>query len=266
MPLPDRRGREQILLVHLKNKRVSPTVDVEAVARRTPGWAGADLARLANDAAITAVRDNVSAIGNEQLASSLETIALGRARTSALVTERDREITAWHEAGHTLVALNLEQADKPVAVSITPRGPAGGVTWLSGTDDLFLTKTAALAKLAVSLGGREAEKILLDGDFTSGAHSDLTHATRLSTAMISQYGMYEGKLTVIDDQALIAGGQVADEINANAEKLLEQAAKVACEVLLQNQDKLKQLAELLLEHESLTAEQLEKYLNKNSGL
>lgn len=184
--------------------------------------------------------------------NALATVALGRARTSALVTERDREITAWHEAGHTIAALLLPEADDPVQVSITPRGPAGGVTWMSGNDDIFLSRTAALARLTVALAGQAAEQHLLGGEYTSGAHGDLTAATRLATAMATQYGMTDLGLAVHPAEQITSGGQVEAAVTAQVNRMLEAARQAAYDLLDEHRDTLAALAGALLEAETLS--------------
>ncbi len=250
VPLPDRGGRERILKVHTENKPLADNVNLTHYAKRTPGFSGAELAQLANEAAIVAGRHKDDEITSLHFDEALATLALGRARTSALVTERDREITAHHEAAHALVALKLPDADDPVAVSITPRGAAGGVTWMGGNDDLFMTRTAAKARLAGLLAGQQAERLLLDGDFTTGASSDLSVATNLARAMVVHYGMGE-KFAVVDAALLTAGGSVSDETERAVEELLVEAAATAKQVLIDNKPALEALAQTLLEEETL---------------
>ena len=168
VPAPDRRGREAILLVHTRGKALGDDVDLTTLARRTPGMSGAELAQIVNEACLEAARRSQAVVDGDCFDAAVSTVALGRARTSALVTEHDRIITAWHEAGHTVAALVQPDADDPVSVSIIPRGPAGGVTWMSGSDDQFLTRRRAHARLCVSMAGRAAEERLLDGEFTPG--------------------------------------------------------------------------------------------------
>src|SRR5665647_2881541 len=176
VPSPDRRGRQQILAVHTAGKPIADGVDFAALARRTPGFSGAQLQALVNEACVDAVRRDLAEVTAECFEHAVATIAMGRARTSALVTDHDREVTAWHESGHTLAAYLQEQADDPVQVTIIPRGPAGGVTWMSGNDDQFLPRRKAHAQLVTALAGRAAEEILLDGEFTQGAAGDLHSA------------------------------------------------------------------------------------------
>jgi cell division protease FtsH len=164
VPVPDRPGRARILSLYLERRSVAGDVDVAPYSRRTAGFTGADLANLVNTAALMAVRAGTGVITTAQLDEALATVALGPARRSAVVAEQDRRITAWHETGHALVGLWLEDAEEPISVSIVPRGPAGGVTWFPGHDAPFMTRRQAKAQLAVSMAGRAAEELLLGDD------------------------------------------------------------------------------------------------------
>jgi cell division protease FtsH len=252
VPLPDRRGRQSILEVHSKGRPMSSDVDFTGLARRTPGFSGAELAQLVNEACMEAGRRGDERVNHDCFASALATVALGKARTSALVTENDRLITAWHEAGHTLTALLIPDADDPVQVSITPRGPAGGVTWMSGSDDLFLTRSGAYAKLTVAMAGRAAEQHLLHGEYTSGAHGDIQSATNLAMAMATQYGMTDLGLAWRPEQMLAAGGGLLDKADEVVNKMLEDSRASAYDILKDNFESLKAIAEGLLDQETLT--------------
>lgn len=252
VPLPDRRGRERILDVHLRTVAAASDIDVDSLAARTPGFSGADLARVVNDAAIAVARRDGTEVTTSDLADAVSTVALGRARTSAMVSDSDRRITAWHEAGHALAAMLEPHAADPVEASIIPRGAAGGATWMGGTDDMFLSRSAAQAQLVVSLAGRAAEKLALDGDYTSGASSDLAGATRLATAMVTSYGM-DGPLAHID----LSGPAGSSEAGADAYRrigaLVDAASDRADLLLGAHVDALASLAGALLEQETLDA-------------
>jgi cell division protease FtsH len=252
VPLPDRNGRESILGVHSKGKPLSADVDLHGLARRTPGFSGADLAYLVNEAALEAARSGADAISAVHMQAALATSVLGKERRSALVTDRDRRIVAWHEAGHTAAALLLPDAENPVTVTIIPRGSAGGVTWMGGSEHDFLTRAQANARLVVSMGGRAAEKILLGGDFTQGAHGDLQSATVLATEMVARYGM--GRRLVSVD--LIPGSTGSDVINEEAAELIAVAAGQSDRLLTKNRALVEAIAEALLESETLDEEQL----------
>jgi cell division protease FtsH len=243
VPNPDRRGREHILAVHAQDKPLSDDVDLLSVARRTPGFSGAQLAAVVNEACMVAAREDLDEVTHDCFDAAVATIAMGRARTSALVTEHDRRITAWHEAGHTVVAFLVPEADDPVSVTIVPRGPAGGVTWMGGSDDVFLPRRKAHAQLVVAMAGRAAEEVLLDGEFTQGASGDLDSATRTATAMVTRYGMSELGYAVREPGSA-AVVEAVDE-------LLHDAHTRAADLIARHETFLTELAEALLEHETL---------------
>ncbi|HVW34937.1 MAG TPA: AAA family ATPase, partial [Acidimicrobiia bacterium] len=211
---PDRKGRTALLELYTKGRRLAGDVDFVALARRMPGLTGADIANLANQAALEAARGGRAELSTDDFAEALATVMMGRARKSATVTERDREITAWHEAGHALAALLIPEAHDPVQVTIVPRGAAGGVTWMGGDDASFLTGAEARARLAVSLAGRAAEEILLHGDFTQGASSDIAAATALAQRMVAEWGMSPLGLAAVGPEH--AGSGLAERVHAEA--------------------------------------------------
>jgi cell division protease FtsH len=178
-------------------------------------------------------------------------VALGRARTSALITEHDRRITAWHEAGHTIAALVQPDADDPVSVTIIPRGPSGGATWMGGNDNSFLTRDQARAQLTTSMAGRAAEEILLDGEHTQGAAGDLQAATQLAQAMVTQYGMTDFGFAQLDAETLRVGGEVAVLAHKEIDKLIREAHGRAVDLLDRHRDLLGALAAALLDEETL---------------
>jgi len=251
VPHPDRRGRAQVLAVHVAGRPVHADVHLDELARRTAGFSGADLARLVNEACLEAVRTRRADADAACFERALATVAVGRARTSALVSEHDRRITAWHEAGHTLAALLLPDADDPVSVSIVPRGEAGGVTWMAGSDDAFVTRRRAHARLAVALAGRAGEEVLLDGDFTQGAHGDLASATTLAMAMVTQYGMSRLGYAYRADM-VGSGGPLLADVSAVVEEILTDAHATAAALLARHPDELAALAAALLDRETLT--------------
>lgn len=260
VPLPDRLGRELILRVHSRNRPLSDNIDFMGIARRTPGLSGAEISRLVNEACMEAARNDLLIVDKDCFDRAIATVMMGRARTSALVTQHDREITAWHEAGHTICALLQEAADDPVSVSIIPRGAAGGVTWMSGNDDSFLTREKALARMVTSLGGRAAEEILLDGEFSQGAHGDLSAATNLALAMATQYGMTRLGLMVRSNEVLGAGGM--EEVNLVVEELLSEAREKALSILNENRALLELISLELLDRETLNHAEIIELKNK----
>ena len=189
VPPPDRRGRTRILEIMAARHELADDVDFVALARRTPGMTGADLGALVNEAALEAARDARHIVTADDLEAALATTVLGRERPSAMMTDRDRRIVAWHEAGHAVCALLLPGASDPVQVTIVSRGASGGATWLAGDDDQLISRSHAHAQLVVAMGGRSAEEILLDGDFTSGPSHDYAAARNLALNMVTRFGM-----------------------------------------------------------------------------
>jgi len=244
VPNPDRRGREAILAVHADGKPLAKDVSLSLVARRTPGMSGADLAQIVNEAAIEAARKNRKNIDAECFSSAVAMVAMGRARRSALVTDRDRLITAWHEAGHTVAALMHAEAANPMSVSIIPRGHAGGITWMSGSDDQFMSRNQGMAQLVVAMAGRVGEEMLLDGEFTQGPSSDLERATTLAAAMVTRYGMSRRGLAV-------RAGEPDSISNDVIEEILNTALVEARLMLEENKLLVSALVNQLLEVETL---------------
>lgn len=265
VPNPDRRGRSHILAVHAKGKPIGDDVDFVQIARQTPGMSGADLAQVVNEACMEAVRRGVTVVDAECFQGAVATIAMGRARTSALVTEFDRRITAWHEAGHTLAASLLEDADDPVSVTIVPRGAAGGVTWMSGNDDLFLSRKKALAQLTVALAGRAAEEYHLGGEYTQGASGDLASATKLATAMVTQFAMTDFGYTQLDAETLRSGGAVAAQAHQHVEALLAGAHAAATQLIAGHPGELRAVADALLADETLSGARVRELLAGSAG-
>jgi cell division protease FtsH len=253
VPTPDRRGREQVLRVHARNKPLAVDVDLVAVARQTPGMSGADLSRVVNEACMAAARHGLAEVTAGCFQEAVAVVAMGRARTSALITDHDRLITAWHEAGHTVAALVQQDADDPVSVTIIPRGPSGGATWMGGNDNAFLTRDQARARLTTSMAGRAAEEILLDGEHTQGAAGDLQAATQLAQAMVTQYGMTEFGFAQLDAETLRVGGEVAVLAHRQIDGLIREAHARAAGLLATHRPLLEALAAALLDEETLDA-------------
>ena len=250
VPNPDRRGREKILKVHTVGKPLSKDVDLGAIAKRTPGMSGADLAQVTNEAAIEAARRNRKSIDASCFSAAVALVAMGRARKSALVTDRDRLITAYHEAGHTICAIKHPSAPNPAGVSITPRGHAGGITWMNGTDNQYMARAQAEAQLVVALGGRAGEELLLGGEFTQGPSSDLEKATELATIMVTRYGMTRRGLAV-------RSGTPDGESHDVIEELLSTALEQARLMLDENRALFSAIVNQLLEHETLETGDIE---------
>src|SRR4051812_39950903 len=266
VPTPDRRGREQILRVHAAGKPLAGDVDLVAVARQTPGMSGADLARIVNEACLAAARHELSEVTSACFQEAVAAVAMGRARTSALITEHDRRITAWHEAGHTVAALVQPDADEPVSVTIIPRGPSGGATWMGGNDNSFLTRDQARSQLTTSMAGRAAEEILLDGEHTQGAAGDLQAATRLAGAMVTQYGMTDFGYAQLDAETLRVGGEVAVLAHREIDALIRSAHERATGLLAEHRPLLEALALALLDEETLDAGRIRDLAEQSGGV
>jgi len=250
--LPDESARLGILGVHTRTKRVDPSVDLSVIARRTPGMSGAQLEQVCNEAALLAARRGGPSLTAEDFSAAVEYVLLGRARRSATVAENDRIVAAWHEAGHALVAHRHPHAPSPIAVSITPRGNAGGVTWMSGDDSQILSRQQLRARLAVALAGRAAEERLLAGEHTAGAADDLLRATEIASAMVQRFGMSDFGLAVRGD---------SQESDLATDRLLRTAHDEAVAMLEADAATLRRLAEALLEREDLNTEDLASLLD-----
>jgi len=258
--LPDKKGRTSLFRMYLERATLEADVDIEQLAtslgKRSVGMSGADAAAVINEAALSAAkREGSLGISSDDANDALERVALGRERRSMEVSERGQRITAWHEAGHAVVSLHTDGATKPERVSIVPRGSAGGATWFgSDEDEHFVTKTQALAELAVAFGGRAAEEMLLEGDFTQGAQSDIAYATAHAERMVCEWGMSEkiGMKRIDRDRLFDMTDAVRDEVSS----LLTAAMETARRILLQEKDKLERIANALLEHETLSFDDL----------
>lgn len=270
--LPERKDRLEILKVHFKGKPVESDVDLEALAKKTAGSSGADLANIANEAAITAAREGHKAISNKDLTEAFERVAIGPERKSKVMNDKERKITAYHEAGHAVVGHVLPDSDPVHKVTIIPRGQTGGVTWFLPPEDRSYKNIYELKDiLARAMGGRAAEKLIFGTDaVTTGASSDLKNVAELSKSMIVEEGM--GKNTrnlVFPSEATgyytITTGKpysekTAELIDAEVKALSDEAAKRAEEVLKANKKVLDKLAEELLAHETLEEKELEPIL------
>ena len=248
---PDRKGREQILELLTKDKKLDVDVDLSSLAGRTSSMTGADLAYLVNEAALGAARRDATSISMDDLVSALEVVAIGRARTSMVVSERERRLTAYHEAGHAVASLVLEAADDPVLISIVPRGAAGGVTWMEGEDHNFVSKSRATAQLAVLMAGRAGEMVLVGDDFTSGVASDLREAGKIATAMVTHWAMSE-----LGAHVHLGEGKLSDEERAEVDRLVENALGEARELLATHVELHRAVAEAVLEDDVIDQKRL----------
>jgi cell division protease FtsH len=270
--LPERKDRLEILKVHFKGKPVEADVDLEALAKKTAGSSGADLANIANEAAITAAREGHKAISNHDLTEAFERVAIGPERKSKVMNDKERKITAYHEAGHAVVGHVLPDSDPVHKVTIIPRGQTGGVTWFLPPEDRSYKNIFELKDiLARAMGGRIAEKIIFGEDaITTGASSDLKNVAELAKSMVIEEGMSAGLRNIVfpDEQTgyyTITTGKpysekTAEMIDAEVRKLSEEAAVRAEQVLKANKKVLDGLADELLKHETLEEKELEPLL------
>ena len=268
--LPDVRGREAILKVHAKNVKLDPTVDLAIIARGTPGYSGAELANLLNEAALLAARTGKKAVGMLELEEARDKVRWGRERRSMAMTDEDKKYTAWHEAGHALVNVVLTHTHPLHKVTIIPRGQALGSTMFLPKDDILNRRRKELLDIiAVTMAGRIAEEIVSD-DISSGAMGDIQQATGMARAMVTQWGMSDklGMIQYGDSNEYIFLGremsrskdyseQVAQEIDAEVKHIIDNAFKVASDIITANRDKLELIAHALLEYETLEGSQVE---------
>jgi len=272
LDLPDINDREEILKIHAKGKPLDPNVDLRKVAVRTPGFSGADLANLINEAAILAARRNKKTITQDELFESIEKVILGPERKSRAISQKEKEITAYHEAGHALVAASLKDSDPVHKVSIISRGFAGGYTMKLPQEERRLkTRKQFLADLAMMFGGYAAEKIMFK-DVSTGASSDLREATDLAKSLVTKYGMSDlGPITFGKTEELIFLGreiatekdyseETAKKIDEEIKKIIDWAYNTAISILQKNKKVLTQIASVLMEKETLEQEEFYEIL------
>ena len=269
LDLPDIRGREAILKVHAAGKPVAPEVTLDNLAKETPGFSGADLANLVNEAAILAARNNKKSIFMAEFEEAVDRIVAGPERKTRLISPREKEMTAYHEAGHALVAHNLPHADRVHKISIVSRGNMGGHTSLLPDEDRYLwTKNQFGDMLSVMMGGRVAEEMIFS-ELTTGASNDIERATKVALSMVKRYGMSDalGPRTFGKVQEMVFlgreiseerdyGDKIAEEIDEEVRVLIKLAYQSAQEVLEDNKAKLVQLSEYLIEHETISGENM----------
>ena len=275
--LPDQSGRAAILRVHARKSKLHSSVDIDKIARATPGFSGAELEALINEAAIIAALAKKDAIFEEDLEEARDRVRWGRAKTSRILTEEDRRITAYHEAGHTLVALLNPNAQPIHKVTIVPRGPALGVTmYLPEKDQFSLSRSQMEAHLQVCFGGRIAEDLFFE-DVTSGASDDIKQATNLARSMVRELGMSDvvGPINYSENEDTVFLGRdinrsqkmseaTADAIDQEVKRVIDEAYGSAEQALQDNRDKLELLAENLLQHEMLSREEIDALLGGES--
>jgi len=273
VPLPDLRGRLEILKIHAKNVKLSSDADLQRLARGTPMFSGADLAAIINEAALAATMSNKDYVETADLEEARDKVRWGRARKSRVIDQNEKKITAYHEAGHTLVQAMLKEADPLHKVSIIPRGPMGGATFaLPEKDRTIFTKRYCMALLQVCFGGRIAEELFCD-DISSGAQSDIQQATNIAKQMVLTWGMSDklGPVNYSPDGGLNDkiyaipaekeySENTAEVIDSEVKALTDEAYRDARKLIEENKDKMKRIAEALLKYETLDAEDVKLIL------
>ena len=271
---PDVRGRLAILKVHTKGKPIAGDVDLDILSRRTPGFTGADLSNLVNEAALLAARRNKKQIFMGELEEAIERVIAGPERRSHVMSDEEKKLTAYHEGGHTLVGMMLEHADPVHKVTIIPRGRAGGYTLMLPKEDRnYATRSELLDRLKVAMGGRVAEEVVLK-EISTGASQDIQQASRIVRSMVMQYGMSEvlGPVSYgegAEHQVFLGrdinhqrnySEEVASEIDKEVRRYIEEAYEACRKIIIENRDKLDLIAQELIERETLTASELEELM------
>ncbi|ABI67452.1 ATP-dependent zinc metalloprotease FtsH [Syntrophomonas wolfei] len=272
---PDVKGREAILGVHVQNKPLDDNINMEILAKRTPGFTGADLANMVNEAALLTARRNKNKIGMEELEESIERVLAGPEKKSRVISEKEKRLVAYHEGGHALVSYFLPHTDKLHKISIIPRGRAGGYTLLLPEEDRnYITKSYLLDEVTTLLGGRVAEALVLN-DISTGAQNDLERASGIVRKMITEFGMSEelGPLTFGHKSEEVFLGRdisrdrnysdaIAYAIDKEASHYMESSYKKAEKILQENMDKLHQVAARLIEQETMEGEEFEEIMSQ----
>lgn len=275
---PDVNGREAVLRVHARNKPLHESVDLKAIAQRTPGFSGADLENLLNEAALVAARADKKKIDMSDVDEATDRVIAGPAKKSRVISKKERKIVAFHEAGHTVIGLVLDDADVVHKVTIVPRGQAGGyAVMLPREDRYFMTKPELLDKITGLLGGRVAEDIIF-GEVSTGAHNDFQRATGIARRMVTEFGMSDklGPLQFGQSQGQVFLGrdfnseqnysdQIAYDIDTEIQRIIKECYERAKHILTENRDKLELIANTLLDVETLDAAQI-KHLSDHGTL
>lgn len=271
--LPDRKGREAILRVHARNKHLTDEVDLGALAKRTPGFSGADLENVLNESAILAVRHNESAVTMADVDEAIDRVMMGPAKVSRTYDDKTKKLVAYHESGHAVVGLFMEDAQIVQKVTIIPRGQAGGYNLMTPKEEKMMnTKNDLLASITSFMGGRVAEELFFD-DVTTGASNDIERATNIAKDMVTLYGMSDlgpikynsGSENVFlgrdYNQPNNVSGQVAFEIDQEVRKIVNQCHDMAKEIISSHKTELERIANALMEYETLTSEQIQRVVN-----
>jgi cell division protease FtsH len=272
--LPDRKGRAAIFAVHSRNKKIDPTVDFDNISKRTVGFSGADIANIMNEAAILAVRSNRDLVTIKDIDEAIDRRIAGPAKSSKGMSEHEREVVAYHEAGHAVIGLNLKFSDKVQKITIVPRGRTGGHVMMTPEEDRFLmTKNQLEARIIGYLGGRTSEEIFF-GDVSTGAQNDIEVATRIARMMVTEYGMSSlGPIQYESNSGSVFLGrdynstqknfstQVAFEIDKEVRKIIDSAHEEARKILTDKKQDVVLIAKTLLEKETITAEEIQGILS-----
>ena len=271
---PDVKGREAILRVHARNKRLAPEVRLEDIARRTPGFSGADLENLLNESALLAARDNRKQIQMKDVDEATDRVMMGPAKKSKVFSKKERRVVAYHEAGHAVVGIKLENAEVVHKVTIIPRGEAGGYALMLPEEETYLqTKQDLLDRITGLLAGRVSEEITFN-EVTTGAHNDFQKATAIARAMVTEYGLCDlGPIQYEQRSGNVFLGRdynkdknfsdhLARQIDEEIHKIISECYNRCRKVLLSNQDLVKLIAETLLQYETLTKEQIDELVEK----
>jgi cell division protease FtsH len=266
---PDLPGREKILRVHTRGKPLASDIDIESIARGTPGFTGADLANLVNEAALFAARHNKNHIGMSEMEEAVDRVIAGPARKTRLISDKEKEITAYHEGGHAIVGALLADADPVHKITIIPRGQALGATMSLPTEDRFMMSRGQLmAQLAMMLGGRAAERVVFD-EITTGASNDLERVTQTARQMVTRFGMSEklGPMALGHQQGQVFMGrdfnnqpdysdEIAFQIDKEIRRIVDESYDTAEDLLVRNRTLLDELSKELIEHETVDAKHL----------
>ena len=266
--LPDLNGREAILNIHAKDKKIDESVNLRSIAEDTAGFTGAELANILNESAIIATIKRHKAITNKDIEDAVKKVTVGLEKHSRVISEKDKKLTAFHEAGHAIVSRYLETQKEIKEVSIIPRGVAGGYTMYKTNEDKFyVSKQEMQEKLISLLGGRAAEKLALD-DISTGASNDIEVATKIATDMVTIYGMSDivGPISINTEkdpyQMELLGDRFEDSIGAEIKQLIDNAYYQAQKILSEHMDKLEQVAEALMRQEIISAEEFEAFFEE----
>ncbi len=264
---PDQKGREEILKIHSKGKKIDEDIDFKDIAEDTAGFTGAELANILNEAAIIATTNKHKSINRDDIEEAIKKVTVGLEKHSRVISDKDKKLTAYHEAGHAVVSRYLETQNDIKEVSIIPRGVAGGYTmYKTNEDKYYISKTEMEEKLIALLGGRAAEKLVLD-DISTGASNDLEVATNIARDMITVYGMSDtiGPISLKDsenpNQMILYGEKMQDAIGAEIKILIDTAYRNAQKLLIEHRDKLDAVANVLLQKEKITEKEFYEIFN-----